>query len=160
MSAPLSLRTEASGVATLLAVGLVAAVLGAVVGPLVPHVDGAWVFVALVVLVLAWPRYVDAPETAGGDVTDAGDQDPVDETGGVEEDDLVDGEVATEVSADEAVSAGPLDIELVDWANGLVGTTCARCEEEITYANLRATDTRSDHRLACGCTVVEAASLE
>lgn len=153
-----SLRDEASGVATLLAVGLVAAVLGALVGPVVPHVDGAWVFVALVVLVLAWPRYVEGPTTggdgateprgppAGARIADAADDVPQD--------------VAGEPADDESGSVGPLDIELVNWANGLVGTTCARCEEEISYANLRATDARSNHRLACGCTVVEAASLE
>lgn len=48
-----------------------------------------------------------------------------------------------------------LDVGLLDWANALVGTTCLRCEEEINYIPLGMTEGRSEHRIECGCTLIE-----
>lgn len=51
-----------------------------------------------------------------------------------------------------------LSVELLDWANQLVGLTCVRCEDEIKFVPLSTEEGHSEHRIECGCTVIQSSA--
>lgn len=131
MPEPAQLEYETAGIAVLLVVGAVSVPLAAVIAVPFPGVRASWVFVGLMGAVVVWPALAERWQNGA--------------TG------------ADEGATDEAATGEGhlLDVALVDWANALVGTTCSRCEDEITYVPLGTTDGPSEHRIACGCTVIE-----
>lgn len=135
---------EVPGIALLFVAGAVAVLVSAAETPVLGELGTGWLFVGFVAVVVGWarltgPSAIESPHEEPGD-------------GAVE---------GTAVVDDSNESEGHiLDVALLDWANGLVGTTCARCDEEISYANLRSTEGGSDHRVSCGCTRIEAGSLD
>ena len=56
----------------------------------------------------------------------------------------------------EQLEAGCLpEVDLLNWANDLVGTVCLRCETEIAYHSLGSTNGQREHRVECDCTLIE-----
>ena len=139
---------EVPGVLLVFAGGAAAVVLSVVLSPLLGRLDAGWLFVGLVVLAVAWARFGDGRH-AWGPRGERAEREPAAADATEAASDAQDDEPAD----DEALL---LDVALLDWGNALVGTECARCEEEITYVSLRSTEGASDHRIACGCTRIEA----
>jgi hypothetical protein len=48
-----------------------------------------------------------------------------------------------------------LGSEFATWANARVGDACPMCGVEIEYTPLGMADGQSQHRVECGCTVIE-----
>jgi len=48
-----------------------------------------------------------------------------------------------------------LGSEFATWANERVGDTCPMCAGEIEYTPLGMAGGQSQHRVECGCTVIE-----
>lgn len=132
-------RYEVPGVVFVFVAGAVAIIISALLTPLLGKLDTGWLFVGVAGVALAWALLTE------------GSASPTDER----EVEVVEEDTAAEEDDGEHI----LDVALLDWANALVGTECARCEEEITYVSLRSAEGASDHRIACGCTRIEAGSL-
>lgn len=138
---PSRLEIELAGLAMLLVVAVAAGFLADLLGPALPGLGAGLAFLVLMAVVLAAPWALDGGATAAG----ATDRRPA-ESGGT-------GLPAPDDAGRE--DGGVLDVELVNWANPIVGETCLLCEEEVVSVPLGGAEGESAHRIECGCTVIE-----